>query len=143
MSEPHKLETKKGSQSYQNPEEIHKHFMFDDIKRWQQEIEIVNVEMIFYKNLIESHLKEINSWDGADYEYLFIQIKTVQLSNIPLQMKLQAFVSQLTGLNECDDLQCEQYYLNDHVQLRIQLERHFSDYKKFKKNILSYLKTRI
>jgi len=129
-------------QSHQSPEEVHKHFMFADIKRWQQEIEIVNVEMIFYRNLIESHLRDQNSWNINDYQDLFNGIKDVQDYNAGYQKRVLDFTSKLGQMGECDDLQCEHHFLNEHSTLKIELEVHFSTYKNFKKTVLSYLKTR-
>ncbi|RZJ34822.1 MAG: hypothetical protein EOO51_08170 [Flavobacterium sp.] len=142
MSEENYTKREKVIRSHHSPEDIHKHFMFDDIRRWKQEIELVNVEMIFFRNLIESHRRETNSWSSSDYQNLFNSIKDVEHYNQTCQRNLQAFNAKVVGLNECIDLQCEHHYLNDHSQLRLQLERHFSTYKSFKKTILSYLKTR-
>ena len=127
---------------HQSPEELHKHFMLGDITRWQQEIEIINVEMIFYHNLIESHLREQNSWNKNDYQDLFNGIRDIQSYNGIFQNRVQTFTAQLIGMNECEDLQCEHHYLNEHSKLRIEMESHFSTYKNFKKTILKYLKTR-
>ncbi len=129
-------------QSHQSPEEIHKHFMYNDLKRWQQEIEIVNVEMIFYRSLIESHLRAENTWHVDDYRHLFNAIKDVQRENADMQRKAQAFTRNLEGLAECEDLQCEHHFLNEHSLLKLEFERHFSSYQIFKKTILNYLKTK-
>jgi len=129
-------------QSHQSPEEIHKHFMYENLKRWQQEIEIVNVEMIFYRSLIESHLRAENSWHTDDYQHLFNAIKDVQVENAEMQKKAHAFTRELDGLAECQDLQCEHHFLNEHSLLKVEFERHFSSYQTFKKTILNYLKTK-
>lgn len=142
MAKEHNPNPRNMMKSYQSPEEIHKHFMFDDIKRWQQEIEIVNMEMIFYKNLLESHMKDLDSRNSSDFQDSFNAIKDVQHYNNSFQIRLQSFIAVLKGLNECDDLQCEHHFLDEHAKLRMQFESHFGTYKNFKKKMLSFLKTR-
>lgn len=131
-----------GILTHQTPEEIHKKFMVKDVTRWKEEIEIINVEMIFYRNLINSHLKELTSWNTADYQQLFNGIADVQYYNQLYQMQFQEFTNKLEGINECDDLHCETYFLNDHANFKALIEKHFSNYKVFKKNIFTYLRTK-
>ncbi|MBF6607341.1 MAG: hypothetical protein ITG00_01225 [Flavobacterium sp.] len=127
---------------HQQPEEIHKKFMQNDLKRWKDEIEIINVEMIFYRNLINAHLKEVTTWNTADYKNLFSGIADVQNSNKRFQKSFLEFSNKLEGINECDDLQCETYFLNDHADFKAEIEKHFTNYKNFKKTIFSYLRTK-
>ncbi len=127
---------------HQNDEEIHKKFMMNDLIRWKEEIEIINVEMIFYKNLINAHLKELTTWNSADYTQLFNGIADVQYYNALFQKEFNEFSNKLEGIKECDDLQCETYFLNDHARFKQNIEKHFSNYKEFKKSIFSYLRTK-
>ncbi len=127
---------------HQQPEEIHKKFMTNDINRWRQEIEIINVEMIFFRNLISAHLKELSTWNSADYENLFNGIAEVRKSNERFQKQFWEFSNNLEGINECDDLQCETYFLNDHANFKNEIENHFARYKNFKKSIFTYLRTK-
>lgn len=126
----------------QTNEELHKFFMNSDIKRWKEEIEIINVEMIFYKNLLNAHLKENASWGEINYESLFQGIADVQYYNERFQKGLLDFNNRLSGMAECDDLQCENHFLNDHTVIKKSIESHFSTYKAFKKTLFSYLKIR-
>jgi len=127
---------------HQHPEDTDKHLLFADLNRWQEEIEIVNIEMIFYRNLIESHLRGENSWHVNDYQDLFDGIKDVQGNNVAFQKKVLDFTTKVSGLAECDDLQCEHHFLNEHHNVKEKIEGHFSSYKNFKKTLLRYLKTK-
>lgn len=127
---------------HENQEEIHKSFMRTDFRRWKEEIEIINVEMIFYNNLINAHLKELTTWNAADYQHLFNGIADVQYCNKLYQKEFQEVSNKLEGINECDDLHCETYFLNTHANFKMAIENHFSTYKNFKKKMLSYLRTK-
>ncbi len=126
----------------QNHEQIHKMFMDSDIKIWKEEIEIINVEIIFYRNLIQTHLQEYASWGEMNYESLFQGINDVQYYNEIFQKSFIKYNNKIHGIVECEDLQCESYFLNEHAQLKDAIEKHFSTYKQFKKMLFSYLKTR-
>ncbi len=118
-----------------------KKFMDCDLKRWKEEIEIINVEMIFYKNLLQAHLKERTGWTMINYENLFQSIDDVQYYNQLHQRNFLAFNNQLSIMAECEDVQCESHFYDKHVALKEGIENHFSIYKQFKKNLFSHLKT--
>lgn len=125
-----------------HPEEIHREFMVNDLKRWKEEIEIINVEMIFFRNLINSHLKELATWNANDYRNLLNGISDVKKSNKIVQKQFLSFSNNLEGMRECDNLECETYFLNDHARFKADIEDHFSHYKAFKKRMFSFLRTK-
>ena len=126
----------------QTHDQINKMFMESDIKIWREEIEIIDVEMIFYRNLIQTHLEEYGSDGQVKYERLFQGINDVLYYNKMYQKSFITYHIKNFGIAECDDLQCESFYFNEHAQLKESIEKHFSNYKQFKKNLFSYLKMR-
>lgn len=126
---------------FQNPEQINKIFIESDIRSWKEEIEMINIEMIFFKNLVQSHLREYATWGKVNYESLFQGILDVQYYNEISQKSFLKYSTKITNMSECQDIQCENYYLEEHTLLKNTIEKHFSTCKEFKKNIFSYLKT--
>lgn len=121
---------------------IYKTFIDSDIKNWKEEIEIINMEMIFYKNLIQKHLSEYATWGQFNYKSLLQGIVDIQYYNEISQRNFIKYNNVIHGIAECQDLQCESYFLNVHSKLKQVIEKHFSTSKQFKKTIISYLKTR-
>ncbi len=126
----------------QNHEQIHKMFMDSDIKNWKEEIEIITLETDFYKKLIQSHNHEYKTWGEISFESLFHGINEIVDQNEIFESSFLKYNNKIHGIAECDDLQCESYFLNEHARLKEDIENHFSNYKKFKKLLFEYLKTR-
>jgi len=121
-------------------DDLHKKFMDSDILKWTEEIDIIDVEMIFYRNLLNAHLQDFAAWDEINYEGLFQGITDVQSYNLMFKSTFVQYSNRLVAMAECDDLQCENYFLNEHAQLKERIEGHFSSYKIFKKTLLTHLK---
>ena len=128
------------NQSNQIHEDVHKKFIDSDIKRWKEEIDIIEVEMTFYRNLLNAHIKENEAWDIVDYSGLAQGISDVQGYNVMFQTTFLNYSNRLQGMAECEDLHCENYYLNEHTHLKESIEGHFSAYKQFKKTLFTYFK---
>ena len=127
----------------QIPEEMYKKYMDCDIKRWKEEIDIINVEMIFYKDLLERNLKDCPDWNTIDYGSLLQSINDVEYYNQRHQRDFLAFHNQLSIMAECEDVQCESHFFDKHSELKGGIENHFSIYKQFKKNLFSHLKNTV
>lgn len=64
-------------------------------------------------------------------------------SNILEKMKvfkeLINYDRKLEVLKECEDLQCETFFLNSHNEFKEKIEVHFYQYRNFKKNVFSVI----
>ncbi len=113
-----------------------------DLARWQQEIELVNIELIFYRNLIGTHQKEQDTWSAQDYENLLGSIRNIQDYNQSYQHQFLNFSNGLRKMDECQDLQCEAHFARNYLDFKAEIEAHFAQYKQFKRNLFTFLKTR-
>lgn len=41
-------------------------------------------------------------------------------------------------IKECEDVQCETFYLNNHTKFRADIESHFSAYRYYKINVILF-----
>ncbi len=113
-----------------------------DLSRWQQEIELINIELIFYRNLIGTHQKEQGTWSAADYDNLQESIRDIQDHNRGYQRQFLNFSNDLRKMDECQDLQCEAHFARNYLAFKAEIEGHFARYKQFKRNLFTFLKTR-
>lgn len=126
-------------QEHFNDEDIIKLNITSEIKKWEEELHFNSKEMEFYQNLLNSSLVEKLNTNPEDSKFLFSQLKTIQECN-EFQIKtLLKFQKKLEGMKECDDVQCENYYVQDHLVLKSALEKHFSDYRTVKNYVYKYL----
>ncbi len=123
-------------------EEYQKKALMADLDRWKREIEIINLEIIFYRNLVKSHHKEFSVWSASDYQNLFNGLRDVQYYNEAFQKRYLEFTARLQNFGECDNIPCETFFMKDYEYFKLEIEDHFIRYKDFKKNLYLYLKTR-
>ena len=121
-------------------QEVHTKFMINDLKRWDEELKIIDVEMFFYNDFLQASCNIVKSSENERKEIL-ATIAEFQKSNEEFKHEFQEFSNELEGIVECDDLQCETYYVNNHTEFKESIENHFSVYKTFKSRIFAYLQT--
>ena len=128
-------------QEHFNDQDIIKLNISSDIKNWEDELRFNNSEMEFYQRLLNSSLIEKININPEDSKFLFKQLQEVQEAN-DFQLKTMIkFQNKLEGMKECDDVQCENYYIQDHLVLKSALEKHFRSYRTVKKFVYKYLNT--
>lgn len=118
----------------------HRFFIQNDLKNWKEEIEIINLEIIFYKSLFNFHFTDDQSLYEKDYKFLLEELDENQNLNITFQKNIIRYFNQLEDIKECDDISCETYYFETHYQFKTEIELFFSKFKNFKKVLFSYLK---
>jgi hypothetical protein len=124
------------------PEVIQQSFLAQDVERWREDIEMVNLEMVFYKNLFLSKHHQYGGQLDGGYTGLFEGIAEVSAANKSFQSRLATFLNRSGDLKECDSIHCENYFLDQHHSFKQEIEQHFSEYKTFKRAILKYLTAR-
>ncbi|WP_413997676.1 hypothetical protein ACMDB5_07680 [Flavobacterium sp. W1B] len=117
-----------------------------DIELWKEDISIIRVEILFFKRMLTSSVfKELNSSEQKDS--LVKDLTNVKEINESYSNQLMDFVNKLGKIKECDDVQCETFYLNNHTKFRKDIESHFSAYRFYKMNVIlffdSYLEDKI
>lgn len=122
-----------------NQDNIQQEFLYRDIHLWREELEGIEAELIFLKNLIETPQNKINK--EIISEKLKLKLNVKQLENAVFLSRLNKFSIKLEGMNECDDIQCEAFYLNDYVNFKLHIEAFLSQYRKFKKNVFLKINT--
>ena len=121
-------------------QEVHTKFMINDLKRWDEELKIIDVEMSFYDEFLQASCNIVPSSENERKEILE-HVVHFQKMNEEFKQEFIEFSNKLEGIVECDDLQCETYYVNNHTEFKQSIEKHFSLYKTFKSRIFAYLRT--
>ncbi|HET8753295.1 MAG TPA: hypothetical protein VFM59_02960 [Salinimicrobium sp.] len=117
--------------------------LFTDVNKWKSEVTFINLENRFYKKLFSSSLIEKTTINKQDIQFLQKELEALQAKNEKLEDKLQEFTNELEGIKECDDLQCETFFLNNHQQFKIDIENYFFQNRNLKTLIFSYIENGI
>lgn len=128
-------------------DDIQMKFMDKDIALWKEEISIIRVEILFFKRMLTSSVFKVLNFNQQKKEDLIKDLTNVKEINESYHNQLLDFVNKLDMIKECDDVQCETFYLNNHTKFRKDIESHFSAYRYYKMNIIlffdSYLEDKI
>lgn len=115
-------------------EDIERQYIDRDITYWKEELECINAEITFFKKLLKNKI-DIN--DSKNYRTLFEKLEKKQLESKVESEKLISYKQKVQGINECEDLDCETYYLNDHIVFKEKVESFLFKYRKLKRTIFS------
>jgi len=129
-------------QEHHNDEEIQILSIQSESEDWEERLVIISEEIDFFTNILGSGLKETVSVaiNKEDASYLQKQLELINKAN---EFHLSTFFdykNKLEGLKECDDVQCENFYLKDHLVFKTTLRKHFKDFRQLKVLIFKFLK---
>lgn len=111
-------------------------FISKDFSSWKEELSIATVEMEFCQNLFASTLNDLEFSRKVKYINILDKLVLLKNENIQIRKELFALGIQFEGYVECQDLECDNYYMTMHLAFRDKVEKHFSIYSKLKKKLL-------
>lgn len=130
-------------QEHHSEEEIQHLSMESDVALWRNKLEFVADEIDFYLILLGSSLIEKTQSNTTDANFLLKQFNELKETNkFHLKTCIQ-FQNKLPGKDECDDVQCENAYLQSHLMFKGMLEKHIVEIWDIKKSTFTYLKNGI
>lgn len=128
-------------QQHHDEKDIQLLFFKEDFSRWNDEVELITHEISFYNGmLISDFMKKLQS-DFYSTQTLNANLLEFELKHRKIIKELKHFSYKTEGLKECDDLQCENYFMNDTANFKEKIEKHFAYFRTLKKEIVLYLTT--
>jgi hypothetical protein len=119
-------------------EEVQMKFMDKDIMFWTEEISLISIEILFFERMLTSSVFKHLEADQQKKLELLKDLNSVKIINESYHANLLEFINKLEMIKECDDVQCETFYLNNHTKFRTTIESHFSAYRFYKVNIMLF-----
>jgi len=120
-------------------EDIQRLNMCTDINKWKSEVLFIKTENEFYKKLFLSKLISKTEINRQDLYFLQQEVENLNTKNEEFLERLQVFINELEGYKECEDLQCETFYLNEIQKFKVEIETYFFDNRNLKTLIYSYI----
>ncbi|MDT0686026.1 hypothetical protein [Autumnicola psychrophila] len=130
-------------QEYHNEEEIREIGMTREVSNWRDELEFTDAEIQFYTTLLSSNLIERTRSNSEDAKYLFQQLQDLKDSNESHLETCIRFQNSLENMKECDDVQCDNQYLKEHLYLKGFFEKHFMEFRRIKESAFRYVQAGI
>ena len=120
---------------HHNQEDVQKLLIFRYIELWKEELLGIKEEVSFFKTLLKRQQHSVEEQESV--KKLVLKLDAKQLENNAFISKTTNYTLKLQGINECDNLECETFYLNDYIEFKFLVESFLSQYRKLKKNMIS------
>lgn len=130
---------KKNIKEHYRDEDVQKFNLNSDIDNWKAEIEFAEKEITFFKSLLKSLPNTNTEKIQKNTDKLLRQLEQSHHDNQSFSEALLHFENHSEGINECDDLQCETYFLNNHEDFRNKIEEYTLQFRVLKEVIFSHL----
>jgi len=117
---------------HQDQDDLQKFFINRDVDRWNDEVASIKEEINLFIKLLTSKNDKL-------YSNILEKVEEFKSTNLKFSEELISYDRKLEVLKECEDLQCETFFLNSHNDFQEKIEEHFSEYRNFKKNVFALI----
>ena len=119
--------------------EINQHKLDVEYKHWTSRLEFIETELDFYEELLAFH----HFSAGQEASEIADLIPNIKEENKEVLANIQRYRNNLDGYRECEDLECENFYLNDHEKFRVVLEQHSAKMRDFKTRVFQCVSSQL
>ncbi|MBB4119246.1 hypothetical protein GGR32_001542 [Mesonia hippocampi] len=133
-------------------DKIKQHYDGDDIQLlnysadlidWKDKLAFAETEIRFYKKLLLSSVMEVAENEKSRKDKLKESLLNIEEIHANFFSQVARFSVDAEGINECDDVACETYYLNEHQDYKEKIENFFKNYRTLKEELFVFFEERI
>ena len=109
-----------------------------ETKRWMEKTDFLNTEINFLRMLLfRNFIIKINKNVEAS-KHLLKMLDELQETNNANLKAIREFRIRLEGLRECDDVQCENLYLEEYLNFKEKIYEHLEEVQHVKSLLYDY-----
>ncbi|MEJ2113109.1 MAG: hypothetical protein P8X62_05245 [Flavobacteriaceae bacterium] len=111
-----------------------------NLLQYKDSLEDLNIELAFYNFLLGASIfkpRIINLFEML--EKFKIETKEIIKMSEDLQNKISSHINQIENKIECEDLACENFFIEEYEELEHNIYNFFSKSKAFKSSLFQYL----
>ncbi|SHG71845.1 hypothetical protein SAMN05444483_12417 [Salegentibacter echinorum] len=129
-------------QDHHDEHEIQMLSIQSEAQQWEERLSLMNEEISFYLDILSSALNNNVSVtiNRENAKHLDDELQAINKINEAHLSTFFDYKNKLEGLKECDDVQCENFYLKDHLIFKEKLMQHFKSFRAIKLLIFKYLR---
>lgn len=121
--------------SHLSVHEINQHKLDVEYQHWTARLNFFEEEFDFIGRLLSSSV----FLKAEGVSEILKEVPSIISANREILEKVHSYRNNLDLYRECEDLECDNFYLNDHEKFRVVLEQHSADIRKFKKRVFKAL----
>ncbi|ADF52532.1 hypothetical protein ZPR_2207 [Zunongwangia profunda SM-A87] len=104
---------------------------------WFQKLEIIDFELLLYKSYLQDYYSGKMRCEKSTINSLLSYIcRHIEQNKFHLRTCLY-YKNRISKIRECDDMECEQIYMEAHSLFKKRLQDHFIKIKRLKHQIIS------
>lgn len=103
------------------------------------QLDFIISEIEFFNDLLSSNFFLEDSRNEEDLKFIFNRLRVLKDITLLHTQTVLDFRIKLDDIRECEDLQCEHHYIQEHVLLKSSMEKHFSEIRKFKEILHQFI----
>ncbi|MDT0293185.1 hypothetical protein ACFQ3R_09045 [Mesonia ostreae] len=130
-------------QEHHDDDDIQRINLEKDVNEWNKEIEFIQQELIFYSKLLDSELVRKANANAEEESYILKSVKQLTEKNSQFQLQLLDFENKSEDIVECEDVQCETFFLNEHFTFKQKLIDHVAKVRTVKKKIFDFFESNL
>ncbi|MGO2359075.1 hypothetical protein [Mesonia sp.] len=130
-------------QEHHDDDDIQRINLEKDVNEWNKEIEFTQKELIFYSKLLDSKLVRKANANEEDESYILKSVTQLKEKNSQFQLQLLDFENKSEDIVECEDVQCETFFLNEHFTFKQKLIAHVAKVRTVKKIIFDFFESNL
>lgn len=129
---------REGLQDHTSDVELIKLEIIPETKTWLEKTDFINTEINFLRMLLfRNFIGKINkNVEGS--KHLLKMLDELQETNTLHLNSIRDFRVKLEGMRECDDVQCENLYLNEFLNFKDKIYEHLEEVQHVKSILYDY-----
>jgi hypothetical protein len=120
-------------------EEILKLNMSSELKLWQENISFMEQEIGFYLRLLQKSSFFKTEKNIEDLKFLVKQLQEIHEMNSLNSKLLRDYKLKAENIRECDDVQCENQYVQEHLHVKNSFQKHLKKSQIVKGFVFKYI----
>ncbi|PZD76703.1 hypothetical protein [Mesonia sp. K7] len=125
-------------QEHHDDEEIQMMTFHDELRQWKKELKFINRELQFLSKLLDSRLVRKAKANEEDGSYVLTSLEQMLQKNKDFLFQLIQFKNESEKIRECEDMQCETYFLNEHILFKKKYVSHIAQIQNIKDIIFNF-----
>lgn len=118
-----------------NDEDIRNIYIKRDVAKWQKHLNAIKEEITFYDNILSALLVSADRSAKEAAIGLRVSFEKVAQANASYIDNLIDYRNQTDSINECQDMQCEKFFLNSHEEFTQNIEAHLDHFRTLKASV--------
>lgn len=115
-----------------NDEDIRNIYIKRDVSKWHKHLLAICEEASFYNKLLSSLLEPSDNQVRVKSDALIRAFEQIADANSDYLDNLVDYRNQIDNIKECQDMQCEKFYLNSHEAFTETIETHLDKFRGLK-----------